>query len=131
MIDSTPIPISTGMGSIAETNADSLRKMVSEASNVDDAAARIDHAAQEFEGVFVSMLIKQMRETLQEGLFSKETSDSYGAIFDLYMGKHLAESSPLGVGVAVKAYLQGTENAKPETTDTRGDGAELSPPSDQ
>lgn len=66
----------------------------------------IEKAAKDFEAMFVSMLIKQLRETLQEGLFTKETSDSFGAMFDMYMGEHLAESSPLGIGKAVSKYME-------------------------
>ncbi len=66
----------------------------------------IESAAQDFEAMFVSLLIKQLRETLQDGLFTKETSDSFGAMFDMYMGEHLAQASPLGLGRAVSKYME-------------------------
>lgn len=52
----------------------------------------------EFESVFLSMMIKEMRQTLETGFFGEEGSDSFGGMFDLFIGKHLAETSPLGIG---------------------------------
>ena len=49
---------------------------------------KLEDAALQFEELFVSTLLKQMRETLEEGIFSGESSDSLGAIFDMFMGKH-------------------------------------------
>ena len=72
----------------------------------------IQAAASQFEELFVSLMLKQMRETLDEGLFGKDSSDSLGAIFDMYMGKHLAASSPLGVGKAVSAYLKAGQQSE-------------------
>ena len=67
---------------------------------------KLEEAALQFEELFVSTLLKQMRETLEEGIFSGESSDSLGAIFDMFMGKHLAASKPLGIGQAVEAYTK-------------------------
>jgi len=63
-------------------------------------------AATDFEAVFMSMLVKELRDTVEGGLFGEESSDTLGAIFDLYMGKHLAESKSLGVEKAVTTYLE-------------------------
>jgi len=67
---------------------------------------KLEDAALQFEELFVSTLLKQMRETLEEGIFSGESSDSLGAIFDMFMGKHLAASKLLGIGQAVEAYTK-------------------------
>ena len=65
-----------------------------------------DAVAQEFESLFVSMLLKNMRTSMsEEGLFGSDSSDTYGGIFDLFMSRHLAQGSPLGVGEMVKSYL--------------------------
>jgi Rod binding domain-containing protein len=48
--------------------------------------------AREFESIFVSMLLKQMRGTLTEGMFAGDASDIYGGIFDEHMGRALADS---------------------------------------
>ena len=92
-----------GAGKASEAGAGLSRELGVESSQ---RTSQVEEAGQQFEELFVSMLMKQMRDTLEEGLFGDESSDSLGAIFDLYMGKHLAKSSPLGVGQAVKSYLK-------------------------
>ena len=59
--------------------------------------AELERVAKEFESVFVSMLVKEMRNTLEDGFFSSESSDVLGGMFDQYLGQHLAESSPIGI----------------------------------
>ncbi|MEL6108155.1 MAG: rod-binding protein [Planctomycetota bacterium] len=60
---------------------------------------QIDSVATDFEGVFLSLMLKEMRKSLDEGgFFSGESSDTYGGMFDLFIGQHLAESKPLGIG---------------------------------
>ena len=59
---------------------------------------RIEAVGVEFESVFLSMMIKEMRNSLDGGgFFGEESSDTYGGMFDLFIGKHLAESKPLGI----------------------------------
>ena len=68
---------------------------------------QIQQVATEFEGVFLSMLVKEMRDSLETGFFGDESSDSYGGMFDLFIGKHLADAQPLGVGdMILKAYQE-------------------------
>ena len=75
-------------------------------------AQNAEAVANEFEAVFVSLLMKEMRATLQEGgFFGKESSDSYGSMFDLFIGKQVADSRPLGVADMVVEHYR--RNAKP------------------
>ncbi len=61
-------------------------------------SARMEGAIEKFEGLFLSMMIKQLRETDSGGgLFTGEGSDTYGGLFDTFMGDHLAESSDTGI----------------------------------
>jgi flagellar protein FlgJ len=56
---------------------------------------------QEMETMFLSMLLKQMRESHEsegDGLFPGDTGDVYGGLFDFYMSKHLAEAGGIGLG---------------------------------
>lgn len=120
-IASNPSPISAGLkamtlarNSLQNNNSfkeASITKEGTEAVSQNEALqaaqnAKIEEAALQFEELFVSTLLKQMRETLEEGIFSGESSDSLGAIFDMFMGKHLAASKPLGIGQAVEAYTK-------------------------
>ncbi len=69
--------------------------------------AQLDSAAQEFESVFLSLMLKEMRSTLDQkegGLFGGESSDTFGGMFDMFMGQHLAEAQPLGIADAIKSY---------------------------
>ncbi len=58
--------------------------------------------ANAFESVFLSLLVKQLRQAAgEEGLFAGDKSDTFGGIFDLYMGQHLSQVSDLGIGTMV------------------------------
>ena len=58
----------------------------------------VQEHAKEFESVFLSLLVKEMRKTVGEGgLLNSESTDSLGGLFDLYIGQSLAESEPLGI----------------------------------
>lgn len=61
---------------------------------------------QEFEGLFLSMMLKELRASLDQGLFQGDGGDVYGSLFDLMLGKSLAESSPLGISRQVQHYLE-------------------------
>ena len=67
---------------------------------------RIGEVAEQFETVFMSMILKQMRSSLSEGLFSGDESDVYGGMFDMYMGQSLAGSRQLGIATAIERYFQ-------------------------
>jgi Rod binding domain-containing protein len=70
---------------------------------------RAEKIGSEFESVFVSLLLKEMRNTLDQdegGLFGSEQSDTFGAMFDQFMGQHIASASPFGIADAIKGYLK-------------------------
>jgi flagellar protein FlgJ len=68
----------------------------------------IERVAADFEAMFVSLVLKEMRQTLEPGsLFGMDAGDSFGGLFDLYLGKHLAQSGGFGVGEMVRQYLEG------------------------
>lgn len=59
--------------------------------------AQVEKLGQEFEGVFLSFLLKEMRNTVEGGLFAGDSSDTYGGMFDMFLGQNLAKSKPLGI----------------------------------
>lgn len=74
-----------------------------------DAASRKAVAA-EFEGLLTSLMLKEMRQTVGgDGLFSGESSDVYGGLFDLYLGQHIAQNGGLGIARMVETYLSGVQ----------------------
>ena len=63
-----------------------------------DNAARQKEATTQLEGVFVSMLLKTMRETMTEGeMFGKDGADIWGGIFDQTLGDAIAKDGGLGI----------------------------------
>ena len=75
--------------------------------------AEIRKYAKEFEGVFMSLLAKEMRKTVGEGgLLGSESTDSLGGLFDLYLGQSLADSQPLGIAsLWLDQYSQNAANS--------------------
>jgi flagellar protein FlgJ len=60
----------------------------------------------QFESLFVSMMLKEMRQTVSDdGLFAGDSSDTYGGLFDMFLGQHIAQGSPLGIGKLIEAQL--------------------------
>ena len=120
ILSSVPLPLPLagqgGTGESTPTAADFLSALEQAAAPESgtggaDRNEKIEQAASEFESVFLSLLLKEMRNTLDQengGLFGGEGSDTLGGMFDMFMGKHLAEASPLGISDAVKSYLGNT-----------------------
>ena len=66
--------------------------------------------AQQFESIFVSMMVKSMRDTLpKDGLFSSNQMDAYQDMFDKQMAVDL--SSKGGIGLAEIIERQITSSA--------------------
>ena len=88
-------PTAPGTESVKTENSTASKKSVDADSQKSE---KVQAAIQKFEGLFMSMMIKQLRETSSgEGLFPGDKSDTYGGMFDMFMGDHLAESSDTGL----------------------------------
>lgn len=80
------------------------------------------HVAQNFESVFASMMLKEMRQTLEPGsMFGEDSGDVYGGLFDRYLGEHLTTGQGLGMSRMVQESIERLQNgrppaAKPSTT---------------
>ena len=64
--------------------------------------------ARDLEANFLSMLLKEMRQTLEPdgGLFPGDTGDVQGGLFDLFMGQHLAAAGGFGMAAALDRHLR-------------------------
>lgn len=64
--------------------------------------------ARDLEANFLSMLLKEMRQTLEpeDGLFPGDTGDVQGGLFDLFMGQHLAAAGGFGLAAALDRHLR-------------------------
>jgi Rod binding domain-containing protein len=89
---------------VLASSGGSLEQLTAQAKAGD--ARSIERVAEEFESLFVSMVLKEMRQTLEPGtLFGSDSSDSYGGLFDMYLSSHVVRAGGLGVGKMVREYL--------------------------
>jgi Rod binding domain-containing protein len=65
--------------------------------------------ATEFESLFVSQVLKEMRQTLEGGLFGEDPSDIRGGLFDMIMSRHLAQAGGFGLAAYLKRHLPAAE----------------------
>lgn len=94
--------------SAASTVAERAESLPDRAGFGDEASQKA--VAAEFEALFVSLMLKEMRQTVGgDGLFAGESSDVYGGLFDLYLGQHIAQNGGLGIKDMVETYLSGVE----------------------
>jgi flagellar protein FlgJ len=64
-------------------------------------------AAKGFESIFWTMLLKEMRQSLEPGsLFGKDTGDIYGGLFDQFMAQHLTQGKGMGIAQALIKQLE-------------------------
>lgn len=71
-------------------------------------------AAREAETMFLSMLLKEMRQSFdtEESLFSGDKGDIYGGLFDLLMSRHLAEHGGIGLASVWSSWLEQAPKSK-------------------
>ena len=81
--------------------------------------ANLDKAAQQFEAVFVNLMLKQARQAVPDGgLFQSEGLKTFREMQDRELAGSLAKHSPLGIAEALKNFLaRGQENAAPATNE--------------
>lgn len=79
-----------------------LQQAVSERLDSREQAAEV---GKEFESLFLSLMLKELRSSLQDGMFQGDGGDVYGGLFDLMMGQSMAASNPLGIGQMIQNYL--------------------------
>ena len=66
----------------------------------------VGEMAKDFEAMFVSLLLKEMRQTLDNGgLFPGDSSDVQGGLFDLFMSKHIADAGSMGMAAAIQQQM--------------------------
>jgi Rod binding domain-containing protein len=116
--------LTESMPGLSLTNIDAMGlyenlRNATSASQMQQDQSRLEKTAGEFEGLFLSLLLKEMRGTLQNGgFFGEEGSDTFGGMFDLFLGQHLAKSTPLGIADMIR-------NTYPDSQ-KRGDSGSIS-----
>ncbi len=81
----------------------------------------IGETVSDFEAMFLSLLLKEMRQTLDDGggLFPGDTGDIQGGLFDQYLGKHLADAGGVGLAAALERQMNSGTNASGLHADRR------------
>ena len=95
-----PMSISINPTSLtAAIDTESAIVTQSESSSPDSLkSTKVEKAIKDFEGLFLSMMIKELRQTSSgDGLFAGDASDTYGGMFDMFLGNELAEGKGLGL----------------------------------
>jgi Rod binding domain-containing protein len=64
-----------------------------------------------FEALLMSMLVKEMRQSMGSELFPDDQSDILGSMFDQHMGDHMAEFARLGMNEAILGHLKASSEA--------------------
>lgn len=68
--------------------------------------ANLVKAGQQFEAVFVGMMMKSMRQAkLGDGLFDSKSEDTFRDMQDQQVAKAITEHAPLGIGKAMTDFL--------------------------
>ena len=61
---------------------------------------------EQFESVFASLLLKEMRESSSEdGMFAGDSADVYGGLFDTFLGQHIASQGSLGLAEMINQQI--------------------------
>ena len=57
-----------------------------------------ERVARQFESVFLSMVLKEMRKTSSDdGLFAGDSADIYGGLFDQFLAQHISQGRSIGI----------------------------------
>jgi Rod binding domain-containing protein len=103
----------TQLGAAALTGCDDARlKAISQT-----ARGEADHTAEvarKLEGVFASMLVKEMRNASPGSFFGTDSAaDVYGGWFDEHVGESIAKQGSLHIADFVQRLIQKNEGAQP------------------
>lgn len=102
-INSNSLNASAASDALERSKIEGLRNLAATGKEVE--------AAEAFESLFASMLVKEMRNSVEGGFFGKGPgADTYGQWFDREMGRAIAEDGGLGLAGILKAQL-GVERA--------------------
>lgn len=68
--------------------------------------ANLKQAAQQFEGIFINMMLKSARSAkLSDGLLDSDALDQFRDMQDVNVAETMAKHMPLGIGKALADFL--------------------------
>jgi murein DD-endopeptidase MepM/ murein hydrolase activator NlpD len=68
-----------------------------------------DEAAKAFESYMVEMMVKEMRKTVPDGMFSGGSAEVFSSLFDQELSNRIAESGGFGFGDMLKDQMAGPD----------------------
>ena len=74
--------------------------------------ANLTKAGQQFESVFIGMMLKSMRQAnLGDGLFDSKNSETFRDMQDKQVAESMAAHQPIGIGKAMTDFLARSQKA--------------------
>lgn len=74
--------------------------------------ANLKKAGQQFESVFIGMMLKSMRQAnLGDGLFDSKNSETFRDMQDKQVAESMAAHQPIGIGKAMTEFLAKSQQA--------------------
>ncbi len=84
-------------------------------------AANLKKAGEQFEAVFVGLMMKSMRQAkLGDGLFDSKNSDTFRDMQDKTVAESMAAHQPIGIGKAMTEFLARSQASLTPSTDSAG-----------
>ena len=81
----------------------------------EDPSAALHEVAKQFESVFVSMMMKAMRDTLpKDGMFASNELESYQEMFDQQLSLDLSSKGGLGLADLISRQMAMSEGLAPD-----------------
>ncbi len=94
-------------------------------------SAKAAEAIEKMEGMFLSMMMKELRKSeMGDGFFPGDKGDTYGGMFDMFVGDHLAKNTDIGLerlfqsSTAMKQLEVFATGSKTGSESTRSKGLE-------
>lgn len=107
----SPIPVTT----LPSPNSPS--ELASGARGRSSELERGAQVATDFESLFASQILKEMRRTLDsEAMFGGDTGDVYGGMFDLFVGQQMASNGGFGLAKMLREAMQHGQSMTPMET---------------
>ena len=85
-----------------EYSTDANDFKIAKDTSVNDSNAELKAVADQFEAIFLEMLLKQARESkLSDGLFENNADDNFVQLFDQELAKSSSEKVDIGIAEAI------------------------------
>ena len=88
----------------------SLSKLTLRQQQGEENADKAKVAGEQFEGYLVQMMVREMRKTVPEGIFSSQAMSVFMDLFDQTIAEEIASQGGLGLADSLKNSLQNAED---------------------